>query len=88
MDFTAKVGESGRLVIPAALRKALGLKTGDDVVMRIEDDELRVLTVDQAVARAQARVRRYAAGQGSLSDRLIEERRFEAAREAREAGGP
>ena len=38
----AKVGQGGRLVIPAEYRRALGIEVGDTVVLRLEDGELRV----------------------------------------------
>jgi AbrB family looped-hinge helix DNA binding protein len=73
------IGEGGRLVIPAAFRKALGLKTGDEVLLVLEDGELRVVSPRQAVARAQNLVRRYVSRERSLSEELIQERREEAA---------
>jgi bifunctional DNA-binding transcriptional regulator/antitoxin component of YhaV-PrlF toxin-antitoxin module len=66
-------------VIPAAFRKALGLKTGDEVLLVLEDGELRVVSPRQAVARAQNLVRRYVPRERSLSEELIQERREEAA---------
>jgi bifunctional DNA-binding transcriptional regulator/antitoxin component of YhaV-PrlF toxin-antitoxin module len=66
-------------VIPAAFRKALGLKTGDEVLLVLEDGELRVVSPRQAVARAQNLVRRYVSRERSLSEELIQERREEAA---------
>ena len=43
MDTEARlrVNENGRVVIPASFRKALGINAGDEVVLRIEDDELQ-----------------------------------------------
>lgn len=73
-----KIHEGGRLVIPAAYRKALGLKPGDEVLLILEDDEIRVVSTRQAIARAQALVRRYIPEGRSLSEELIQERREEA----------
>ncbi len=74
------IGEGGRLVIPAAYRKALGLKPGDEVLLELEDGELRVVSTRQAIARAQTLLRRYIPRGRSLSEELIKERREEAAR--------
>jgi AbrB family looped-hinge helix DNA binding protein len=74
------IREGGRLVIPAAYRKALGLKPGDEVLLSLEDGEIRVVSTRQAVARAQTLVRRYIPEGRSLSEELIKERREEAAR--------
>ena len=73
------IREGGRLVIPSAYRKALGLKPGDEVLLSLEDGEIRVVSTRQAVARAQALVRRYIPKGRKLSDELIKDRREEAA---------
>lgn len=77
----AKLGEGGRLVIPAEYRRALGVETGDDLVLILEDQSLRVLTPHEAIKRAQALVRSYIPEGRSLSDELIAERRRESGRE-------
>ena len=74
------IGEGGRLVIPAAYRKALGIKPGDEVLLSLEDGEMRVVSTRQAVARAQTLVRRYVSKGRSLSGELIKERQEEATR--------
>ena len=74
------IREGGRLVIPAAYRKALGIKPGDEVLLTLEDGEIRMVSTRQAVARAQAMVRRYVPRGRSLSGELLEERREEASR--------
>ena len=74
------IREGGRLVIPAAFRKALGLKPGDEVLMTLEDDEIRMVSTRQAVERAQALLRRYIPKGRKLADELIRERRDEASR--------
>lgn len=74
------IREGGRLVIPAAYRKALGIKPGDEVLLTLEDGEIRVVSTRQAVARAQTLLRRYIPKGRSLSEELIKERREKAAR--------
>ena len=77
----ARIADGGRLVIPAEYRRRLGLEPGDEVIMRIEDGELRILTRAEAVKRAQAVVRQHVKKGRSLVDELSAERRAEAARE-------
>jgi AbrB family looped-hinge helix DNA binding protein len=74
-----RVNENGRVVIPASFRKALGINIGDEVVLRMEDDELRITTQKRRVERAQRLVRKHVKRGTSLVDELIAERR-EAAR--------
>jgi len=75
------MGKGGRVVIPAPYRKALGLKAGDPVVVRLDDGELHISTPRQALQRAQELVDRYVSKNRSLSKELIKERRVEARRE-------
>jgi len=74
-----RVNENGRVVIPASFRKELGIRVGDEVVLRIEDAELRIATLKGRVERAQRLVRKHVKPGTSLVDELIAERR-EAAR--------
>jgi AbrB family looped-hinge helix DNA binding protein len=74
-----RINQNGRVVIPASFRKALGIKIGDEVVLRMEDDELRITTLKRRVERAQRLVRKHVRRGTSLVDKLIAERR-EAAR--------
>jgi antitoxin PrlF len=72
------LSNNGELRIPPALRKAMGISVGDEVVLRIEDNELRISSLAQRLARAQRLVRKYVTPGVSLSDELIAERRAEA----------
>ena len=74
------VTDGGRVVLPAPLRKALGLSIGDEVMITLEDDSLRITTLARAVTRAQALVRRYVKPGRSLSGELLRERRRESRR--------
>lgn len=76
-----RVNENGRVVIPASYRKALGIKAGDEVILRMEDDELRITTMKRRLERAQRRIRQYVKPGVSLVDELIAERREAAKRE-------
>jgi AbrB family looped-hinge helix DNA binding protein len=76
-----RINENGRVVIPASFRKALGISPGDEVLLRLEDDELRITTLKHRIARAQRHVRKYVKPGVSLVDELIAERREAAKRE-------
>jgi AbrB family looped-hinge helix DNA binding protein len=76
-----RVNENGRVVIPASYRKALGIKAGDEVILRMEDDELRITTMERRLDRARRRIRQYVKPGVSLADELIAERREAAKRE-------
>lgn len=76
--------EEGRISIPPALRTAMAVADGDEVIARVVDGELRVATPAMAVRRVQKMVRELIPGNDSLADSLIADRREEAAREARD----
>jgi len=79
-----RLGPEGRVVIPAAMREALGLKEGDVLFARLEGGEIKLLTPRAAMRRAQAIVRSFVPEGVSLAEELIVDRRREAAREAKE----
>ncbi|MBS0544695.1 MAG: AbrB/MazE/SpoVT family DNA-binding domain-containing protein [Proteobacteria bacterium] len=77
--ITMKMSEGGRVVIPAEIRQALGIKEGDLVYWDLVDGEARLSTRAARLRRAQALVRRHVPEGVSLADELIAERRTEAA---------
>jgi AbrB family looped-hinge helix DNA binding protein len=80
-DVRTFITENGRIVIPSSFRRALGIEAGDELVLRLEEDELRITTQRLRLAKAKALVRRHIAPDVSLVDELIEERREAAKRE-------
>lgn len=75
---TAKLNANGRIVIPAAVRKALDLRPGDELVMRVEDGQLLLSTRRQALARARRMIREYIPERDDLTQSLIDDRHEEA----------
>lgn len=76
-----RIVEGGKLVIPAAMRRELGINAGDTVMVDIDHGELRVRSIKKAIECAQAILRRYVPEGVSLADELIADRRAEAERE-------
>jgi AbrB family looped-hinge helix DNA binding protein len=75
-----RLTDGNRVVIPAAIRKSLGLRVGDAVTLVLEDNgEVRLLTQAEAVRQAQALVRQHVENDRSLVDELLAERREETA---------
>jgi AbrB family looped-hinge helix DNA binding protein len=81
LEVRKRLSEDGRVVIPASFRKSLGINAGDEVILRIEDGEMRIMTLKHRIERAQGSVRRYVKPGESLVDELIAERREAAKRE-------
>jgi AbrB family looped-hinge helix DNA binding protein len=81
--FTVHLGERGRLVIPAEVRRRMGVKRGDLLALDL-DDQGKLLEVRTAadVARSARGLLRDLAPGVDLTTELIEDRREEARREA------
>ena len=82
--FHAKVDASGRIVIPADSELRKHVRRGDKVVVEEDAHGLHVKTMEQVVREAQEYFLSVIPSGVSLVDELIDERREEAAREARE----
>jgi AbrB family looped-hinge helix DNA binding protein len=82
--ISVKVEKSGRILIPAAVRRQFGLKEGTEVILRVDEDGIQVRTREQVLARIRKRLRRYIPEGSCLSEELIQERRAEAERENRD----
>ncbi len=79
--YRVSISANGRMVLPASLRQQLHVEGGGLLVIREDEGRLVLESVDDAVRRAQALVRRYAPATQGVTDELIAERRADAARE-------
>jgi AbrB family looped-hinge helix DNA binding protein len=69
------VGPKGQIVIPAELRKELGIMPGDRLLLDLEDNTLKITSRKSVIAKLQGK---YADLGVSLSEELMAERRAEA----------
>ena len=85
--FSASVAENGRVVIPAALRAALGIAgQRADVFFELRGGHVILTTRMRELQRAQDRLAGIAqTGRELVSDELTEDRRAEARKESGEA---
>lgn len=78
---TIALGERGRLVLPARLRRRLDLHPGDRLLVTVDDDGgFRVVSASEQAKRLRGLYRDLARGR-SLADELIAERREEDGRD-------
>jgi bifunctional DNA-binding transcriptional regulator/antitoxin component of YhaV-PrlF toxin-antitoxin module len=82
----SRMGQDGLIAVPANFRQALGLKENDPVIMTVEEDSIRIMSLAESVRRAQAIVRKFIPEGISLVDELLSERRQDAAREGDDHG--
>jgi AbrB family looped-hinge helix DNA binding protein len=80
-EVKVKIDTGGRIVIPAEFRRAIAAEEGDSLTLRLEGDELRIVSNAASLRRAQALVARYVPKDVKLVDEFLADRRREAARE-------
>lgn len=79
MRAFVEIGKAGRIVVPAAMRAAMGVAEGDKLSAVYEDGELRLESQRRVIARVQRSLAHLAVPGVSIVDELIADRRREAA---------
>jgi AbrB family looped-hinge helix DNA binding protein len=79
-----KVASNGRMILPASVRKAMGLHGDAKVILTIEDDQVRLSPIGHGVSRAQALYREHAK-EARTTDDFLNDRKAEAAAELGES---
>jgi AbrB family looped-hinge helix DNA binding protein len=74
-EVHVRIGENGRIVIPAKMRRILGVETGDEVILQPEENTVRITTRRQRIEEARRQIRRYINPGTNAVDELIAERR-------------
>ena len=78
--YRVSIAANGRMVLPVSLRQQLHVEGGGQLIIRDQQGQLVLESVDDAVRRAQDLVRQFAPDAHGVSDELLAERRTEAAR--------
>jgi len=82
-SIDVKVASNGRMVLPASVRKAMGLHGDAKVILTVEDDQVRLSPIGHGVSRAQALYREHAKQTRTVDD-FLSDRKVEAVAEAGE----
>jgi AbrB family looped-hinge helix DNA binding protein len=80
-----RVGENGRMNLPAELRRRLGMTGAGKIMIEEYADRVEIVSLEQRLARVHALMKPYLRPGDSMSEELIRERRAEAAKEEAEA---
>jgi AbrB family looped-hinge helix DNA binding protein len=84
MTETVVLGESGRIVLPAAIRSEFGLKTGDRLTIAVNGNRIEILSMDMALKEIRESIVDQRGSMKGLLDEFLEERREQARREQAE----
>jgi len=74
-EIRLRLAENGRVVIPAQVRKDLGVESGGEIILERQEHGYRLTTRRQRIEEAQRYLRRHVKPGVSLVDDLIAERR-------------
>jgi antitoxin PrlF len=70
-----RIARDSRIFRPVACPSALGLKVVDEIDLRIQENEIRISTLERRLANSRQRLRAFVKPGRLLSDNLIAERR-------------
>jgi AbrB family looped-hinge helix DNA binding protein len=74
-EARVRLGTDGRVIIPAAFRRQLGLQPGDALIVRLDEDRVVIESRRAAVRAAQRMIREHVPAGELLTERLFEMRR-------------
>lgn len=83
MPQKVRLDKAGRLVVPVAIRKALGIRDEAVLIIQVENGSIKLQTIRSALEQVRVIAARYP-NKASAVDELIAERRTEAAKELAE----
>ena len=72
-----KLGQGGRILVPGYMRKALEMEIGDELLIKVEGQELKIFNLQHAVTEAQNLMTKYNPQKKCLSAEIIKDRRDE-----------
>jgi AbrB family looped-hinge helix DNA binding protein len=78
MSTVVKVSETGRLSLPAQVRKRVGLEKDEPVAIWVEGDEIRVRTIKDVMGSLQAEAVSVFGGTDESVERFLSDRHAKA----------
>lgn len=80
-EYRVKIAENGRMVLPASVREALGVRKGGDIVLTLDERGVTLRSLDQTIREVQQLAKKYFPRGKSVVDEFLAERRAEAEHE-------
>lgn len=85
--IVVNVAENGRMVLPAEVRRAIGLEGAGQLRIEVTENGAQITTRRQALLRARERIQAIVPATRSLSEELVVDRRREVEHDAAPAAG-
>ena len=82
--YDVPVQDNGRVILPADLRRRMGIGKGDRLVIEATDESISLTTARERRRRAQDIAAKYKRSKSSSADSFLQEKRSEADRERTE----
>jgi AbrB family looped-hinge helix DNA binding protein len=79
--YKTSIGENGRIIIPAKIRKEANLAIGQGVIINVDNGEIKISSYNARLKNIQILVKSYTKDKGSLVDKLSELRNEDLANE-------
>jgi AbrB family looped-hinge helix DNA binding protein len=79
---TVLLGESGRIVLPASIRKEFGLEPGERLTVFSQDGEIRIMSRKMALDSIRAGIIKQRGSLKGILDEFLTEKHEEARRDA------
>ena len=73
--YKTNIGENGRIIIPAKMRKEANLTVGQGIIINLQNGELKISSYEAKLKNIQETVKSYTHNKGSLVDKLFELRK-------------
>jgi AbrB family looped-hinge helix DNA binding protein len=73
--YKTSIGENGRIIIPAKIRKEANFSVGQGVLLYVQDGEIKIASYNARLKNIQETVKTYTKDKGSLVDKLLELRK-------------
>ena len=75
LAYKTSIGENGRIIIPARIRKEANLSVGQGIIINLQNGELKISSYHTQLKNIQETVKSYTQNKGSLVDKLFELRK-------------
>lgn len=59
-EFKTKINDDGRIHLPVACRELLNISPGEEVILRVENHELKIISLKYSLQKAKNLVRKHA----------------------------